>query len=614
MSQSTDHLRTAGKITVYTSLLGVLVFAVVFVFNLGNTEIHYADAQSNATTSVTVLNTPPIWTVDAEELVGSSTTTPTNAGDTVTWVAIGTDSNNEDYYLLICDGNATPTANSSAAPTCGAGDVQWGVSASTTSGVQASVSTTTTASSSPFAGESFVWYAWICDGNAGTPRCNATSTQGSGTTSSPFEVNHRPAFTAFTDTSPADPGVTVTFYSTSTDPDSSGGADTLVLYVCATAGFDTVNDTCTGTELASTTLPGPTSDASASYTIAIPTQDTTYGAFGYITDEHGFEASGGSQGTDSVLTVSNVAPTTSPTTISLNGGVDMTLTNAATETPGFTIQFTAADNNSCENIASTSEITGYALSIYRSGVGSTTCTTASGSYNANNCYPSGVGTGVWNLSCTASSTSCTGADDLTQVWDCTFPLWYVADPTDGTATSTQYPTENWRIQVAAVDDDNATGTLNEGDTGVEVESLLAFALNTLTIPYGSLEPGQQTDPIVATTTLAATGNVGLDTDVTGTSMCTTYTGATPCANSATSTIPDSEQVFATGTVAYAAGTALSSTTAQEIEINVPKSTATSSQATNDAFWGIAVPASITFSGDYTGENTFTALVGESSAW
>jgi hypothetical protein len=292
----------------------------------------------------------------------------------------------------------------------------------------------------------------------------------------------------------------------------------------------------------------------------------------------------------------------------------MTLTVEADQTTGFTLQFTASDNNSCENAATSDEITDYDLSLYRSGVGSTTCNISGGAYDPNDCYTSAVATTTWNLSCTASSTSCSGSTDTTQVWDCTFPLWYIADPTDGTATSTQYPTENWLAQVQAIDDDAATGPLSESSSGVEVTSFLAFALNTLTIPYGSLEPGQQTDPIVATTTLAATGNVGLDTDVTGESMCTTYSGATPCPTSATSTIPESEQVFATGTVAYAAGTSLSSTTPQEIEINVPKSTATTSQATNDAYWGIRVPATITYSGDYTGENTFTALVGESIAW
>jgi len=373
------------------------------------------------------------------------------------------------------------------------------------------------------------------------------------------------------------------------------------------------NDTCTGTTLASTSVAeAPASNATTSYQISVPTQDDVYGAYGYIIDNHGFEATGGQQGVDSILTVSNVAPTVASSTITLDGGTAMTLTVDGGETTGFALQFVASDNNTCQNSTLGDEIVGYELSLYRSGIGSTGCSaTTTTDYNPNNCYQSNLATTTWNLSCTASSTSCAGGNDTTQVWDCTFPLWYVADPT---VVNTQYPTENWLAQVSAIDDNSATGTASEVETGVDMNILLAFGLNTLTIPYGSLEPGQQMDPIVATTTISARGNAGLDKDVQGTSMCTTYSGATPCNNSSSSTISASEQVFATSTVTYASGTALSSTTPQEIEINVPKSTATSSQATANAFWGIRVPSAITFSGNYSGENTFTAILGEIIDW
>jgi hypothetical protein len=199
-------------------------------------------------------------------------------------------------------------------------------------------------------------------------------------------------------------------------------------------------------------------------------------------------------------------------------------------------------------------------------------------------------------------------------WSCTFPLWYIADPTDGIASTTQFSAQNWLAQVRGVDDDLASGTISQSASGVEVASFLAFELNTPSIPYGSLEPGQQTDPLIATTTISATGNVGLDKDVEGESMCTSYTTASPCAASATSTIPESEQVFATTKVAYSSAVPLSSTTPQVVQINVPKSTATSTQASANAYWGIRIPSSITYAGSYTGENTFTALVSNSSEW
>lgn len=582
------------------------------MFNLGEQQIREAQAQSSATTTVTVVNTPPAWTATTTEEIESSSDNPTNVGVEVSWVAIGTDSNTEDYYLLVCANNASPTPVMSGPPTCDTPANQWAVSTATISGTEARAATTTLTAWA----ESNAWYAWICDGNPGTPRCSRDYTQGTNATnSSPFEVNHRPAFTVFTDDSPKEAGQVVTFMSTSSDSDVSGAADTVKLIVCATAGFDTVTDTCTGTLLASTTV-FAAADPSAVYTISIPTQDQDYNAFGYVIDQHGFEASGGAHGTDSTLTVANTAPTVAGGFISLvqPDTTDIVLTTEAGETTGFTLSFITSDVNSCENSVATAEMTDYNLSIYRSGIGSTTCSVGSGSYNANNCYPSGVATTTWNLSCTASTTSCTGSTDQDQVWDCTFPLWYITDPTAGIVTDTLYFAEDWRAQVQGIDDDSDTGALAESTLGVEVDSLLAFALNTLTIPYGSLEPGQQTDPLNATTTVSATGNVGVDKNVTGTSMCTTYTGSTPCPNSSTSTIPESEQVFATTTSAYSAATPISSTTPAFVDMNVPKSTSTSTPANANAYWGIRVPGTVTFAGLYSGENTFTAVLSDPSQW
>ncbi len=626
MAYSTDHLRTAGKITVFTSLIGIFVFFLAFITNLGVTEVTTVGAE-NASTTVTVLNTPPVWTASTTEEFESSQTLPTNAGSEVSWVAVGTDSNSEDYYLLICGTSNTPSSTSGGAPHCNGG-TQWAVSTATISGTQARAATTTLDGW----GESNAWYAWVCDGNVGSPRCSTLYTQGvNATNTSPFEVNHRPLFSAFWDNSPAVPGTMVTFTSTSSDTDSSGTQDYVKLFVCATSGFNTSTDSCTGTTLASTTVFTQT-NATATYTIVVPTQDQDYSAYGYIIDSHGFESAGVSQNTDSTLSVSNAAPTVDASTVSLVQPVttDIVLINEAAETTGFTLSFTTLDNNSCDAAGggAADEITGYELSIYRNGSGlvtssSSTCP-VTGPYDPNNCYPSSVPTATWNLVCTPDTGTCLGGSDVDMEWDCTFPLWYVADPTDGTATSTQYSTNDWRAQVRALDDGqehnlvSLTGPESQSASGVDVKSLLAFALNTLSIPYGSLEPGQKNTFLTATTTVASTGNVGLDKDVTGQSMCTTYTNANPCPTSATSTIPESEQVFGTSTIPYddavLAGSTLSSTTAKEIEINVPKSTATSSQAIANAFWGIQVPATITFAGDYKGENTFTARVGESSNW
>ncbi len=612
MAYNINNVSTAGKVTVFSCILGLLSFALIFTINISSGKPNTVNAQSTATTTVTVLNTPPQWTVDAQELAGSSTTTPTNAGDVVTWVGTGTDANSDPYYLLLCKTSATPTPNISAAPSCDTPTNQWGVSTSSTSGVQTSVSTTTTASMA----EVNAWFAWICDYNASNPACNATFKQGTGTTSSPFEVNHRPVFTAFANNSPKLPGAQVTFTTTSSDSDVSGTADTVALIVCNLNDFSTTTRLCgPGGMIASSTFFA--SNASTTYTITIPTQDQTYSAFGFVTDQHGFAASGGSQATNVPLIVQNATPTVAAATISIVQPIvtDLTLTQAATQTPGFIAQFTVADNNSCLNAASTSEITNYQLALYRSGVGSTTCSaTSSAAYNPNNCYTRAVATTTWNIACTASSTSCTGATDTTVIYDCTFPLWYVADPTDGNATSTQYSAQNWLASVSAVDDNGATSTLTESQTGVEVKSLLAFALNTLSIPYGSLQPGQLTNPIVATTTMSATGNVGVNQKLAGESMCIPYTSAIKCPNSATSTIAENNQVYATSSQAYALSTALSSSTANLLQVNIKKSTTTLTQSAGNTYWGINVPASITLSGNYKGENTFIGVVSTSTFW
>ena len=69
MKELPQYIHTAGKITIVTALLGVVVFVSAFLLNLGSQKVQEVQAQSQATTSVTVLNTPPQWTVDAQELV-----------------------------------------------------------------------------------------------------------------------------------------------------------------------------------------------------------------------------------------------------------------------------------------------------------------------------------------------------------------------------------------------------------------------------------------------------------------------------------------------------------------------------------------------------------------
>lgn len=627
MQEFPKYLHTAGKITVLTSLIGVVVFAVVFLLNIGAQEFQHVEAQI-ATTSITVLNTPPAWTVDAQELTESSTSTPTNSGDTITWVATGTDSNSAPYFLLVCDTSNVPVPQAAAGPgslgtappSCSpTSTVQWAVSASTTSGTQASAATTTLES---FA-ESNVWFAWICDDDPNNPKCNAVAKQGTATTASPYNVNHRPTFTAYSDDSSKLPGEVVTFTATTSDTDTVDANDTMQLHVCSTASFSATSTSCNALTLATSTYVAGTPVAlTASYTVAIPTRDTNYGAYGYVVDVHGHLASGGEQGNDSVLTVGNSAPYVLGSDITLNNGADMTLTQEAAETTGFSLYFDVSDDNSCDAVGGTNydEISGYKVSVFRSTVGSSSCA-ASGDYDANNCYTSEVATTTWDLDCTASTTSCTYDNDSldrTLRYDCTFPLWYIADPTDGGATNTVHFATDWSAAATGIDNDSASGTLATSSLRQEVESFMALALDTATIPFADLEPGNRTDPLVASTTVRAVGNVGLDELLSGESMCGTYTSSVTCPNSASSTINEDNLVYATSSVSYGAATSsgfiLSSTTPGELEINIEKSTSTVAQKSGVTYWGIEVPVSITLSGIYTGENTFIGKTAEPADW
>ena len=612
-------MQTAGKITILTALAGVLVFAAAFIFDIGTHQLSKVSAQT-ASTTLTVLNTPPSFVVNAYEITESSTTTPTNSGSVIQWRAVGLDSNNAPYFLLVCSTNASPTANDAidnfnlgtTPPNCGGG-TQWGVSASAPSGSPVTVTATTT-EIAPFL-EANNWFAWVCDDDPVNPRCNNVPVQGySATNSSPFHVNKRPVLTNFYNNGPIDPGATLTFLSTSTDPDVVGGEDTIKLVVCQTNTYDSTTNTCSSGFLASTTV-GVTANASASYLLASIVRDNSYGAFGFIVDQHGHEAS--ANPISQSFTVNNVAPTVLGGDIDLNGGVDITLTQEADETTGFTLDFIARDANSCVNSVAAPEIVNYRVAVFRSDYGTTTCSGLAGTYNPNYCYPSGVSSAVWNLNCVASSTSCTGPLDDSVIFECTFPLWFIADPTDNAVNiPAAFEAANWSAGVSAIDDDAAIGAMATTSNPVDLISFTALDLLTAEIPFGALEPGDDSGTLTATTTIVSTGNTGIDQELTGESMCGTFAVGNECAPSASSTIPESEQQFASTSIAYDsifAGT-LSSTTNQELELDVNKTTSTSTLSQGVTYWGIAVPISITLAGSYQGLNTFTAVTAEATDW
>lgn len=604
----------AGKVTVATAIAVTMAFSfgMVAFFEVG-VPVAQAD---DVTTSVTVLNTPPVWSADAQESPASSTTTPTNVGSSVTWTATGSDSNAEDYFLLICKTSGSPSAFSNAPPECNGGvSNRWARSATTSSGVAATAATTTI-ETFPFASELNNWYAWICDANASLARCNTTVKVGDGfgEAASPFVVNHPPVFSAISNDGPVDPGDTITWTATASDTDTQPSAHTVRLFVCKSNDFTGTACGAGGTWATSTLS---ASNPATTTTISIPTQDATYNAYVYVMDNYGLVATSTVQGSNSTFNVSNVAPAVTAATVSLvdtdNTG-DLTLLTPYATTGPFKVQFEATDNNSCAASPSGNEISSAIINVYRSGITSAGCD-QSGEFNTNNCYT--ASSTLFAYTCTQDGASCSGSSDTSATWTCTFDLWYNADPTDA---STQYTAQNWMASVRATDNNATSSALTEGTTGNELTSFLAFNVTQTAISFGSLEPGQQNDPLSPTTDLIAIGNVGLDQDLYGDTMCTTWTAPDSCDSNginAANDIPVSNQKFATSAVAYASSqayTLTSSTTPTSLSINVQKTTSTSSPQTKDTYWGINIPVAITLAGNYSGQNTITAKKSPSNAW
>lgn len=601
----------SGRVTFATILVAALVAgsALVSYFGVSVPSVSADDV----TTSITVLNTPPTWTVDAEESAESSATTPTNAGQVISWVGTGTDSSGDEYFLLICKTSASPTANEDAPPECGGGvSNRWARSATTTSGAQATAATTTT-EFFPFDNEDNDWYAWICDANDSIARCNTGFEQGSGSTASPFVVNHPPIFASISNDGPEDPGGTVTWTSTSYDLDTSGSQDTVQLIVCRANDFTGSYCGAGGTWATSTAV---TSNAATTTPLNTTQQDATYNAYVFLVDNHGLVATSTVQATNSTFDVNNVAPVVTAASITLIDTDDvgvLELTDAGDITNNFEIEFEVTDANSCLNSSAGDEIDSVIANVYRSGVTQAGCDTA-GEFDSNDCYPSASAFTVF--SCSQDGGSCSGSSDNASTWTCTFSLWYNADPTD---TTTVYEAQNWLASIQATDDDALTSSLTEATSGNELASFLAFDVSSTSIPYGSLEPGQNS-PLATSTDLIALGNIGLDQDLYGDTMCTTWSAPDSCDSNGISAADDitvDNQQFATSTVAYdsaGAWSLTSSTSPTTLEVNVPKTTATATPEVGYTFWGIEVPITITTAGNYAGQNTLTAIKSDPSNW
>ena len=635
--------RTAGKITIATACSGLLVFAAVFLLDIGRDNFQSVSAQApsgTATTSLIVRNLPPVWVEEAFEQTPSATNTPINSGQDVVWEALAT--NNHPYWLIVCSENATPTRQNAPigeegdptyAPSCAAGE-QWAISAPTASGDVAIASTTTNDDiGNPFE-ESNEWFAWVCDADLSDPRCSnavqgeerATAESNDGF-SSPFVVNFRPILSDVSNDSPTLPGDDVEFTSISSATSSLRGNDQITLHICATNVF--IGGECDTGETLAVSDPG-IENVEAFYNVNTPTVRFTYQAFGFLVDEFGHEAADSFQ---SDFEVANATPTVVAASISLNNGDDIELDVALGTTTGFTLDFTVSSDNSCVafdggvNQGAGSEFEDVIVSVFRESVGTSTCDGTAGPFNENNCYTSALPE-QWDFSCTKNVSTCNDqgleTTDMSISYECEFSLWYLADPTDGEdTTQVEFPNDEWFAAASVVDAAGATSTFTQGEDGVDVISFLAFDLGIGNIPYGTLEPDEDTFTLPATTTIIATGNTGVDQSLEGSSMCPDFdvngvTDGTDCSGDPADTIFAENQRFGLSpTDLYEFATDLARASENDpvsLALNVFKPTQILTASEGDIYWGIGVPGDITLAGNYTGQNTFFGVISDATEW
>lgn len=215
--------------------------------------------------------------------------------------------------------------------------------------------------------------------------------------------------------------------------------------------------------------------------------------------------------------------------------------------------------------------------VYRSGVGST-C-----SEDVNNCYP------ATSLACPL--TNCSGNTcDI----ECSVDIWYLAEPTDNGSPNSA---DTWRADVFVTDISSNVAT--DTSSGVELNTLWGLGLIGGTINYGVLSINEDTGAVNELIQTQNTGNSSIDVQVAGTDM---VGGA--------STIPAGNQLYATSSFSYSTTTCIIcealSGTASDLELDLPKPTATSTPVTDDIYWGVYVPYGAN-AAPHQGQNTFYAI-------
>lgn len=615
----------AGKTTLAMGLFGVLIVAALAMVGGYSAKL---GAQNSASTAVRVLNTPPIYDDGVVitnpgfpyEVITSATATPWLNTKNYSWGANAHDTSGDHMYLLVCSSSTTPpTANSGAAPVCGGGGGnQIAVSASffnptnSTSSIQLYATATIST-----AAETIPWVAYACDDAPSNPRCTAASSGEAGQlNASPAAVTHPFEFNGlFTAITPVDPAQSVTVTASSSQMlhvDTNNGPVTAKLYICRTAVFDVSTRTCTGGFYASSTA-AATTNPDAAHSFPVPTAANTYAGYTYVIDQYGYEAIGTQQGISITYTVNNVAPTVYNVAIASS---TLTLTNPGglSTSTAFEVSFNSSDNNGCLDKFSAQEMATATFQFYRNAV---TCS-AGGDHNDRSCYTLASSTSVWTASTTCQQTSCSS---FSGSWSCSFPLWYLSDPTVGT---TPFTGQAWRARVSMIDSGALSSAATTSISDSQMNQFSYFDTSSSTIAFGDFQPGDKTTTLGdngAVLGVISKGNTSINVTMYGDDMCpdARRSGGFCSGNEALDTILAGQQRFATSTVLYAAAgsNALSSSsiTQSDLKLEVPQNTTIGNFMQRVIYWGINVPGTLSISGDYKGVDTITSYTNPTtSSW
>lgn len=527
--------------------------------------IHTSAVSAQSVNVVVIVADVPQFITGPEEVVASTTGSPTNEQTELTFTANVIDPESASYYLIICKTDSV-TENAGGAPSCPGG--QWCVSGQTPNGNDAECSYTTS-SSDP---ETNDWYAFACSQGLGF--CGGSS-QGAGDSGSPFYVNHAPTLTSISNNSPQDPGGTVTWSVQADDADSVGGNDSVKIFACKSQDFE--NLTCTYQHWCESTFGG--NDPTCDYQVPDIARDSLNHAYIYLVDNHGLVSSSILQGSDTPFSINNLPPSLS--SLTLNNGNDIVL-NAGTTTD-VNVDGIVTDNNSCIG----NEVNKVVASLYRSSIGYDNCDELVEA-DDNNCYPM--------VDCqTKFEESCQSNSDATLEYECTFSVQYHADPTDSV---TLFFEDDWKMTMRA-EDENGAFFEKEISQGVELNSLVAIDADPL-IGYGSLNVGQTIDPVSVDVRVDSFSNVGLDALMFGTGL----------SNGQNYEIPVERQRYALEKIPFADASALREDPIY-FELNLSKPLIGSS--TRPIYWGINVPMNLP-AGDYFGENYLVAVKGDVAGW